>query len=130
MEIVDYELFQVPPRWLFLRVETDTGLVGWGEPVVEGRARTVETADQPRVGLDPQEQPPRRHLKQFVVGYLHPAHLQTPTGPRAVPVRSRRALRCVSLISRPAPERTKAPRSWPGAVGLTDTFRTTFSPPS
>jgi len=44
MEIVDYELFQVPPRWLFLRVETDTGLVGWGEPVVEGRARTVETA--------------------------------------------------------------------------------------
>ena len=44
MEIADYELFQVPPRWLFLRVETDTGLVGWGEPVVEGRARTVETA--------------------------------------------------------------------------------------
>ncbi|MEZ3114443.1 galactonate dehydratase [Halobaculum sp. MBLA0147] len=44
MEIVDYELFQVPPRWLFLKVETDTGLVGWGEPVVEGRARTVETA--------------------------------------------------------------------------------------
>ena len=44
MEIVDYELFQVPPRWLFLRVETDMGLVGWGEPVVEGRARTVETA--------------------------------------------------------------------------------------
>ncbi|PSP32800.1 galactonate dehydratase [Halobacteriales archaeon QH_10_67_22] len=44
MEIADYDLFQVPPRWLFLRVETDTGLVGWGEPVVEGRARTVETA--------------------------------------------------------------------------------------
>jgi galactonate dehydratase len=44
VEIVDYELFRVPPRWLFLRVETDTGLVGWGEPVVEGRARTVGTA--------------------------------------------------------------------------------------
>ena len=43
-EIVDYELFEVPPRWLFLRVETDTGLVGWGEPVVEGRAKTVRTA--------------------------------------------------------------------------------------
>jgi galactonate dehydratase len=42
--IVDYELFQVPPRWLFLRVETSDGLVGWGEPVVEGRAATVETA--------------------------------------------------------------------------------------
>jgi galactonate dehydratase len=43
-EITDYELFEVPPRWLFLRVETSDGRVGWGEPVVEGRARTVKTA--------------------------------------------------------------------------------------
>jgi len=42
--VTDYELFHVPPRWLFLRVETSDGRVGWGEPVVEGRARTVETA--------------------------------------------------------------------------------------
>ena len=31
----------MPPRWLFLRIETDTGLVGWGEPVLEGRAETL-----------------------------------------------------------------------------------------
>jgi galactonate dehydratase len=43
-EITGYELFEVPPRWLFLRVETADGLVGWGEPVVEGRSRTVRTA--------------------------------------------------------------------------------------
>ncbi|QGA81490.1 SDR family oxidoreductase [Halomicrobium sp. LC1Hm] len=43
-QIIDYELFEVPPRWLFLRLETDDGLVGWGEPVVEGRAKTVRTA--------------------------------------------------------------------------------------
>ncbi|GGM60267.1 galactonate dehydratase [Halarchaeum rubridurum] len=42
--IVDYELFEVPPRWLFLRIETDDGIVGWGEPVVEGRAKTVRAA--------------------------------------------------------------------------------------
>ncbi len=42
--IVEYELFEVPPRWLFLRVETSDGVVGWGEPVVEGRAKTVRTA--------------------------------------------------------------------------------------
>ncbi|MFC7137740.1 galactonate dehydratase [Halobaculum litoreum] len=42
--IVDYDLYQVPPRWLFLRIETSDGRVGWGEPVVEGRARTVRTA--------------------------------------------------------------------------------------
>ena len=43
-QITDYELFQVPPRWVFLKIETSTGLVGWGEPVIEGRAKTVMTA--------------------------------------------------------------------------------------
>ena len=44
MRITDYELYEVPPRWLFLRVETSDGRVGWGEPVVEGRAHTVRAA--------------------------------------------------------------------------------------
>ncbi|MEC3879179.1 galactonate dehydratase [Parapedobacter sp. 10938] len=35
------ELFTVPPRWLFLKVTTKDGVIGWGEPVVEGRADTV-----------------------------------------------------------------------------------------
>jgi galactonate dehydratase len=42
--VTDYELYEVPPRWLFLRVETSDGRVGWGEPVVEGRAHTVRGA--------------------------------------------------------------------------------------
>lgn len=41
MKIAALELFAVPPRWLFLKVTCDDGLVGWGEPVVEGRAHTV-----------------------------------------------------------------------------------------
>lgn len=41
MKIRSVELFQVPPRWLFLKLTTESGLVGWGEPVVEGRAATV-----------------------------------------------------------------------------------------
>lgn len=44
MKIAKLELFKVPPRWLFLKVTTDDGFVGWGEPVVEGRADTVEAA--------------------------------------------------------------------------------------
>lgn len=44
MKIRSYELFQVPPRWLFLKIETDEGIVGWGEPVIEGKAATVKTA--------------------------------------------------------------------------------------
>ncbi|ALC81811.1 MULTISPECIES: galactonate dehydratase [Bacillus] len=44
MKITNYELFQIPPRWLFLKIDTDEGITGWGEPVVEGRAATVKTA--------------------------------------------------------------------------------------
>ncbi|AZI59325.1 galactonate dehydratase [Nakamurella antarctica] len=44
MRIDRLETFMVAPRWLFVRLETDTGVVGWGEPVVEGRAETVRTA--------------------------------------------------------------------------------------
>jgi galactonate dehydratase len=44
MNIQSIELFLVPPRWLFLKITTSDGLVGWGEPVVEGRAATVKAA--------------------------------------------------------------------------------------
>lgn len=44
MKIARIETFLVPPRWLFVRIETDDGVVGWGEPVVEGSAEIVRTA--------------------------------------------------------------------------------------
>ncbi|MFC9331235.1 galactonate dehydratase [Kitasatospora sp. NPDC057015] len=44
MKIAKLETFLVQPRWLFLRIETSSGLVGWGEPIVEGRAETVAAA--------------------------------------------------------------------------------------
>ncbi len=44
MKITKLETFHVKPRWLFLKVSTDEGLVGWGEPIVEGHAVTVEAA--------------------------------------------------------------------------------------
>ncbi|RKD22948.1 galactonate dehydratase [Ammoniphilus oxalaticus] len=44
MKITKFETFIVPPRWLFLKIETDEGIVGWGEPIIEGRAATVEAA--------------------------------------------------------------------------------------
>ncbi len=59
MKITKLTTFIVPPRWCFLKVETDEGVVGWGEPVVEGRAHTVaaavdELADY-LVGKDPRQ---------------------------------------------------------------------------
>ena len=44
MKITNLTLYKVPPRWLFLKIDTDEGLTGWGEPVVEGRADTVRAA--------------------------------------------------------------------------------------
>jgi galactonate dehydratase len=42
--IVRVETFLVAPRWLFVRVETSCGIVGWGEATCEGRSETVRTA--------------------------------------------------------------------------------------
>jgi galactonate dehydratase len=44
MKITGMESFFVKPRWHFLKVSTDEGICGWGEPIVEGRARTVAMA--------------------------------------------------------------------------------------
>lgn len=44
MRIEKFELFKVPPRWLFLKITTSNGISGWGEPVIEGKADTVKAA--------------------------------------------------------------------------------------
>ena len=55
--IARIETFLVAPRWLFVRVETADGLVGWGEATCEGRSETVRTAVEQlaeiAVGHDP-----------------------------------------------------------------------------
>lgn len=42
--IARIETFRVPPRWLFVRVETQDGAVGWGEASLEGHAEAVDGA--------------------------------------------------------------------------------------
>lgn len=44
MKVTKLTTYRLPPRWMFLKIETDEGVTGWGEPVIEGRARSVETA--------------------------------------------------------------------------------------
>jgi galactonate dehydratase len=59
LRITRLETFLVRPRWLFLKVHTNAGIVGLGEPVVEGRAETVATAvreiEPYLVGKDPRQ---------------------------------------------------------------------------
>nr|WP_159795168.1 galactonate dehydratase [Puerhibacterium puerhi] len=57
MKITSMTTFVVPPRWVFLKIETDEGIVGWGEPVLEGRAASVvaavEELSEYLIGQDP-----------------------------------------------------------------------------
>jgi galactonate dehydratase len=42
--VTKVETFLVKPRWLFLKIHTNAGITGLGEPVMEGRALTCKTA--------------------------------------------------------------------------------------
>ncbi len=59
LKITKLETFLVKPRWLFLKVHTNAGIVGLGEPVTEGRALTCATAvkeiEPYLVGKDPRQ---------------------------------------------------------------------------
>ena len=44
VKITKLETFLVKPRWIFLKIHTDVGVFGLGEPLLEGRALTIQTA--------------------------------------------------------------------------------------
>ncbi|HLS32404.1 MAG TPA: galactonate dehydratase [Brevibacterium sp.] len=44
MRVRSIETFLVPPRWLFVRIETDEGVTGWGEATLEGHCEAVRAA--------------------------------------------------------------------------------------
>jgi galactonate dehydratase len=46
VKITKLETFLVKPRWIFLKIHTDAGVFGLGEPLLEGRALTIKTAIQ------------------------------------------------------------------------------------
>ena len=57
MKISDIRTYLVRPRWGFVEIETDAGLIGWGEPVIEGKAATVRACVEEMkpylIGADP-----------------------------------------------------------------------------
>lgn len=70
LKVTKLETFLVKPRWLFLKVHTNAGIVGLGEPITEGRARTCAEAVQEiapyLVGKDP-----RRVVHHWQAIYRH-----------------------------------------------------------
>ena len=59
MKIVKLELIKVKPRWMFLKMYTDEGIVGLGEPILEGHANAVEAVvkefEKYLIGKDPMQ---------------------------------------------------------------------------
>jgi len=70
IKITKLETFLVKPRWLFLKIHTNAGITGLGEPIVEGRALTCQTAvreiEPYLVGKDP-----RRVVHHWQAIYRH-----------------------------------------------------------
>lgn len=44
MKIEKVEVYHIEPRWMLVKVSTDEGICGWGEPTLEGKAVVVEAA--------------------------------------------------------------------------------------
>lgn len=57
LKITRLETILVKPRWLFLKVHTNAGITGLGEPITEGRAKTcaeaVKELEPYLIGKDP-----------------------------------------------------------------------------
>lgn len=57
MKIIAIHTYLVRPRWGFVEVETDEGLTGWGEPIIEGKGLTVQACIEEMkpylIGKDP-----------------------------------------------------------------------------
>ncbi|PYV90263.1 MAG: galactonate dehydratase, partial [Acidobacteria bacterium] len=57
IKITKMETFLVKPRWLFLKIHTNAGITGLGEPITEGRALTcaqaVKEVEPYLIGKDP-----------------------------------------------------------------------------
>lgn len=59
LKVTRLETFLVKPRWLFLKIHTNAGVTGLGEPITEGRALTcaeaVKEVEPYLVGKDPRQ---------------------------------------------------------------------------
>ncbi len=67
MKITRVSCQLIPPRWSLVRIETDEGIVGYGEPTLEGHARTAITCVEENAPLLIGEDPRRiEHLWQVL----------------------------------------------------------------
>lgn len=59
MKITKLEIIKVKPRWMFLKMHTDTNIYGLGEPVLEGHCNSVEAVireyEEYLIGKDPMQ---------------------------------------------------------------------------
>jgi galactonate dehydratase len=57
LKITEINTYLVRPRWEFIEIITDDGITGWGEPVLEGHASTVQACIKEMssylIGADP-----------------------------------------------------------------------------
>ena len=59
MKVTEVQIYEVKPRWIFCKVDTDEGVSGWGEMVSGTKTQTVvegaKELSERIVGRDPFE---------------------------------------------------------------------------
>lgn len=67
MKITKVDVFHVKPRWMLVKISTDEGSCGYGEPTLEGKATVVEEAVRVLSGVIIGQDPMRiEHLYQMM----------------------------------------------------------------
>jgi galactonate dehydratase len=61
MHVTDYELYEVAPRWQFLKLETGEGLVGWGEVYAKWHYAGADTVTASGAAVD-------QMMEKYVLG--------------------------------------------------------------
>ena len=61
MQVTDYEVYEVAPRWQFLKLETDDGLIGWGEVYAKWHYAGAEPSTASKAAID-------QMMEKYVIG--------------------------------------------------------------
>lgn len=110
MKITNLNLYLVRPRWCFLEMETDEGITGWGEPVLEGHCDAVKACVE--------------EMKPYLIGH-DPSRIEdiwstiyraASTGARRADERHRPASIRPCGTSRARSSRPRSISSWGGPV--------------
>ena len=66
MKVTKLTTYRLAPRWMFVKIETDEGVTGWGEPVDEDAGGALARSDRDMAASYREEGVPRPRLRSLL----------------------------------------------------------------